>query len=173
MKMKHSLSLSTLRKYLFIRLKGADKHDLTCDNIEKRVKSAFTCRVIIIGYDIEVFRSYDIYIGIYTTDASKHLLKKKIRSLFPEFDGQDLDVKAHKGWGIICLRMTDEKKNLFVCGDQNLTDVFELARASRKHQKLQLVHRTPEKGGWMGKPSKGKVPLKTKSTRRGLIDKSG
>ncbi|CAK7324721.1 unnamed protein product, partial [Dovyalis caffra] len=69
---------------------------------------------------------------------------KQIRALFPEFEGRQINVKVHKGWGRICRYIPKMEKKKVVWGEYSLKQILEIGDASAKDQAIPYK---PEKTG--------------------------
>lgn len=88
-------------------------------------------------------------IGIWNESASKYTATSKLRELFPEFEGRQLNVSYHKGWNSICTYLLKEDKSPVVWGEESLELVRERAvAAASKRRGPDLVKLLRGKSSW-------------------------
>lgn len=104
----------------------------------------FTCRSIVVATETHEDGGYHYHVGVLNENASRYKCFKQIRALFPEFEGRQINVKVHKGWGIICRYIPKMEKNKVVWGEYSLKQILEIGDASAKDQAIPYK---PEKTG--------------------------
>ncbi|TXG46227.1 hypothetical protein EZV62_028258 [Acer yangbiense] len=78
--------------------------------------------------------------GVVTQDENaKHNAAKIIRSIFPEFDGVQCEVRFPKGWGRLCAYLTKEDKSPLVWGEYTREQILDISECSRHHKKDTTV----------------------------------
>lgn len=147
------VSKCSMRKYILLTLSHADgtveRGALTADLIIARLKEAFVCKSIVISKEIHSSMGFHYHVGLWNESASKYTAISKLRGLFPEFEGCQLDVSYHKGWNTICAYLLKEDKSPVVWGEESLDLVRERASsAAGKRRGPDLVKLLREKSSW-------------------------
>uniref|UniRef100_A0A7N0UNL0 Replication protein n=1 Tax=Kalanchoe fedtschenkoi TaxID=63787 RepID=A0A7N0UNL0_KALFE len=134
----------TVREFILVTLIHAENRPFTdTRTIISRVRDLFQCRAIAIAKEVHKSTEGDdsgehFHIGIWAMDASKNNLRKKIRSLFPEWKGRAIGISVHKGWGSICRYITKEDQKPIVWGEFTQQQILSIAEAHKKKKAMNL-----------------------------------
>lgn len=126
---------SILRKYILLTLSRVDytaeRGALTADSIIARLTEAFVCKSIVICKETHNSNSlgFHYHVGLWNESASKYTSTPKLRGLFPEFEGRQLDVSYHKGWNTVCAYLLKEDRSPVVWGEESLELVSNAEKA--------------------------------------------
>lgn len=142
---KKSISATSLRKYIIICLKNADRKNLKPQDLLSRVSSAWECKTVYITVEKEKKKGFHFLIGLHTVTASKHNYISKSKNLFPEFTENECKVKSVKGAGTWARSLIDStQKPILVFGESSFQELVQLARSSQQHKKAQRLSPGPE-----------------------------
>lgn len=123
------MSKCNIRKYILLTLSRADctaeRGALTADLIIARLKEAFVCKSIVVSKENHNSLGFHYHVGFWNESASKNTATSKLRKLFPEFEGRQLDVSYHKGWNTVCAYLLKEDWSPVVWGEESLELVRE------------------------------------------------
>lgn len=78
-----------------------------------------------------------------------------MRSLFPEFEGKELDVSFHRSWSSICTYVTKKDPDVYVWGDQRekIVEIVDSRRQRKRTNptlaKEHVAHSSEEKKDWI------------------------
>ena len=116
------LTGGSVRKYLLVTLSHAEltseRKSLSAEILISRLKDAFICKSIIVSKENHVSRGgFHYHIGVWNENASRYTMLSKMRELFPEFEGNQLNVSPHKGWNSVCKYLLKEDKTPTVWGE--------------------------------------------------------
>lgn len=148
------LTGGSVRKYLLVTLSHAEltseRKSLSAEILISRLKDAFICKSIIVSKENHVSRGgFHYHIGVWNENASRYTMLSKMRELFPEFEGNQLNVSPHKGWNSVCKYLLKEDKTPTVWGEESLSQVQDRARsAESKRRGPDLVKLLREKESW-------------------------
>lgn len=92
---------------------------MTANVIIARLRGAFICKSIVISKESHTSTpGFHYHIGIWNENASKYTAASKLRDLFPEFEGRQLNVSFHKGWNTVCTYLLKEDGAPTVWGEE-------------------------------------------------------
>lgn len=97
------LSDSTVREWMLITLDHVEMRDVSIEQCYERLTSIFTI-VKMVGAiedhkdDKGISTGKHYHLAVHATDASKHTATKKIRAIFPEWEGRTQNVAFHRCW---------------------------------------------------------------------------
>jgi hypothetical protein len=140
---RKELSKSTLRKYVFITLTHAETREKEVSKAElfKRVKGLAGCQAIVMATEKHEDGGYHYHIVVKTSGASKNNALRRIRNLFPEFEGRQCDIKFPKGWGPVLAYVTKEDRDPAVWGQFSREQILEIARDASKKRRCKVDSR--------------------------------
>jgi len=130
------LAKSTLRLYISITLSHAEKGVVTQDEVVNRLRRAFKCKCIVVSKEKHSAGGFHFHVAV---KNAKHNAAKIIRSIFPEFDGVQCEVRFPKGWGRLCAYLTKEDKSPLVWGEYTREQILDISECSRHHKKDTTV----------------------------------
>lgn len=95
-----------------ITMSQAERRNVSREEAQIRLRNHFQNRVstIIIAQEKDHKEGFHYHVAILVV-TTKYKYIKEIRSIFPEFSGFQLDVKAKKSWPALCAYVTKEEKN--------------------------------------------------------------
>lgn len=129
----------SLRKYILLTLSHVEctetRRELSTETIINRLTRTFVCKSIVISKESHTSLGYHYHVGLWNESASKHTASSKLRNLFPEFEGRQLDVSFHKGWNTVCTYLLKEDAAPTVWGEERLEIIKRRADAAAgKHR---------------------------------------
>ena len=124
-----------MRKYLLLTLSHVEltieRRKVSAEVIISRLTGAFLCRSIIVSRESHVsLGGAHYHIGVWNENASRYTLISKLRDLFPEFEGHQLNASSHKGWNTVCAYLLKEDRAPTVWGEDSLETVKERASSA-------------------------------------------
>jgi hypothetical protein len=125
-----------IRRFIHITLIHVDRFDrshVTFDVILERIQSVMTVDALIIGTEYHSEDGKHYHIGVLNHTLAKRNYVRRIRNVFPEFDGRAIDVKAHKAWSTVVSYASKEDEDPFLFGDITMDQV----NMHRKHRKAR------------------------------------
>lgn len=82
--------------YILLRLSHAEgRPTANPEWVRDRLRELFDCRAILVAKESNSESGYNLHAGILNRDASKNTALKRIRRVFPEWEGRTLDVQFH------------------------------------------------------------------------------
>lgn len=137
------LARNTLRKYLLLTLNHAERENrslVTAADIIDRLNSVFNCKAIIISKELHRVQGHHLHIGVWNENASKNTLNQRIRELFPEFEGRQCNVSAHRIWDTVCQYILKQDNTPVVWGEESLEEIKNRLDAKQNKKKNKLIY---------------------------------
>lgn len=106
--MNKELTRSTRRDYLLITLSHAERRDFRRRESIDRILEISDCIKIVAARETHQNEGFHFHIGVHCTNASKNNVTKKVRNLFPEFEGMQCHVQFQKTRSAICTYVTKQ-----------------------------------------------------------------
>ena len=106
-----AMSKSTLRKWQLVTLSHTETRGVGLEECVQRIEALFTCEKVVGVEEGHSGGGKHYHIAIECSDASKHTATKKIRGAFPEFEGMQCNVRAHKAFTTMLVYITKEANN--------------------------------------------------------------
>lgn len=133
------------RKFLLLTLSGADatpdRASLSQDQIVSRITPAIPhCISIIVSKEeISGQGHYYFRVGI-LLDEGLHRMSayRAFRKLFPEFEGDRLNVSFQRAWVTICEYIMKVDPTPFTWGQHSMEQILEIVKAQAHHRKSPL-----------------------------------
>ncbi|RZS17292.1 hypothetical protein BHM03_00049414 [Ensete ventricosum] len=139
-KPNNNTKYSNVRKYLMLTLSNADNNEqrqnVTPGEIINRIKHTLQPESIIVAKERHESGNLHYHVGIL---KEKGIMRRKanpkeFRSMFPEFNGAQLDIKCFKKWSAICNYIYKEDPDPIVWGQQSIHQQQEMIHAVKKHK---------------------------------------
>lgn len=102
------LTRSTRRDYLLRTLSHAERRDFRRRESIDRILEISDCIKIVAARETHQNEGFHFHIGVHCTNASKNNVTKKVRNLFPEFEGMQCHVQFQKTRSAICTYVTKQ-----------------------------------------------------------------
>ena len=131
----YCLAKNTIRKYLLLTLNHAERENrslVTAADIIGRLNSVFNCKAIIISKELHRVQGHHLHIGVRNENASKNTVNQRIRELFPEFEGRQCNVSAHRIWDTVCQYILKQDNTPVVWGEESLEEIKNRLDAKQK-----------------------------------------
>lgn len=135
------LAKNTLRKYLLLTLNHAERENrslVTAADIIDRLNSVFNCKAIIISKELHRVQGHHLHIGVWNENASKNTMNQRIRKLFPEFEGRQCNVSAHRIWDTVCQYILKQDNTPVVWGEESLEEIKNRLDAKQKKKEKNV-----------------------------------
>lgn len=100
---------------------------------------------------------FHYHIGVMNSDASRWTFRKKIRAIFPEWEGMQIDITPHKAWGSLCTYLCKEDKEPMLWGIrmedvnkaiQNYSQRKGQSNGNASERKTEILERLKTKENW-------------------------
>lgn len=130
---------TTNRKYILVTLSHTEKRQVSPIMALDRIRKKFQCVAVVIAQETHNTQGIHYHIAIISKNASKNNATRIIRSIFPEFEGRQCEVRYHKGWGTMCTYVTKEDKEPLVWGEYTKNDILSVAENTKKKRKNTIT----------------------------------
>ena len=126
-----------IRRYILITLSKSEtgeRNNIEPEEISSRIQGLFRCTAIVIAQEKDQDGERHQDIAVLNENAHRKSARKKIREIFPEWQGRQCKVSFHKAWNTICTYITKEDKEPFVWGSFSRSQILQQARARQNHK---------------------------------------
>lgn len=130
---------TTTRRYILVTLSHTERREVSPIMALDRIRRKFECVAVIIAQEKHETQGIHYHIAIISKNASKNNATRIIRSIFPEFEGRQCEVRYHKGWGTMCAYVTKEDKEPLVWGEYTKNDILTVAENTKKKRKNNIT----------------------------------
>ena len=128
---------SQIRNYVLLTFSHGElphRMSICRERIRKRLLTIFPpSSQLIISTERHKGGGFHYHVGLLTY-ISKNGLKEKLKTAFPEWEGQSFHIAFKKGWASLCSYLSKEDDNFLVWGVTR-REVFDLAWQFKNHKK--------------------------------------
>lgn len=134
---KKGNAASTNRPFFLVTLSHAETRNVPRKVVLDRILGCFSCEAVAVAKELHQDKGYHFHAAVQSNNASRYTTSKKIREIFPEFEGMQCDVRFKKAWPPMCEYITKQDKEPLVWGQYSLHQVLEAAEAHKKHKSTE------------------------------------
>ena len=128
-----------IRRFILITLSKSgrgERKKIQPEEISSRIQAIFQCTAIIIAQEKDRDGERDQDVAVFHENAHRKSARKKIREIFPEWEGIECKVSFHKAWNTICKYVTKEDREPYVWGHFSRDQILQQVRACQNHKRI-------------------------------------
>lgn len=130
-------STSSSRPFFLVTLTHAESRSVSRKIVLERILGCFSCVAVAVAKELHKENGFHYHAAVQCNDASRYTASKKVRAIFPEFEGMQCDVQFKKAWPPMCEYITKQDKEPLIWGQYGLQQVLEAAEAHKKHKSTE------------------------------------